>query len=125
VIFPRSFIGVPPNTTAALFAASEVRENASAPARRGISTTITPYDAKKVTASLAYVIGDDTRGVAWMLAFGQNREIHGNLEAYLFEANIRTDARTTLYTRAESVAKGILDAGFHPRGTFDVTASRR
>jgi hypothetical protein len=79
---------------------------------------ITPYDAKKVSASLAYTTGDDTRGIAWMAAFGQNREVHGNLEAYLLEANLRLSAMTTVYTRIESVAKSILDAGFHPPGTF-------
>jgi hypothetical protein len=79
---------------------------------------ITPYDAKRVSASLAYTTGDDTRGIAWMAAFGQNREIHGNLEAYLLEANVRVSATTTVYTRIESVAKSILDAGFHPPGTF-------
>lgn len=53
-----------------------------------------------------------------MAAFGQNREIHGNLEAYLLEATVRVSAMTTVYTRIESVAKSILDAGFHPPGTF-------
>lgn len=79
---------------------------------------ITPYDAKKLSASIAYTAGDETRGIAWLAAFGQNREIHGNLEAYLFEATIHANARTTFYTRVESVAKSILDAGFHPPGTF-------
>jgi hypothetical protein len=79
---------------------------------------LAPYDARKLSASLAYATGDDTRGIAWLAAFGQNREIHGNLEAYLFEANIRASARTTVYTRVESVAKSILDAGFHPPNLF-------
>jgi len=79
---------------------------------------LAPYDARKLSASLAYTTGDDTRGIAWLAAFGQNREIHGNLEAYLFEANIRASARTTVYTRVESVAKSILDAGFHPANLF-------
>jgi len=79
---------------------------------------LAPYDARRLSASLAYAIGDDTRGIAWLAAFGQNREIHGNLEAYLFEANIRASARTTVYTRVESVAKSILDAGFHPPNLF-------
>jgi hypothetical protein len=79
---------------------------------------VTPYDAKRLTASVAYASGNETTGIAWMAAFGQNREIHGNLEAYLFEANLRTSARTTLYTRVESAAKSILDAGFHPINTF-------
>lgn len=79
---------------------------------------ITPYDAKKLSASVAYTSGDETRGIAWLAAFGQNREIHGNLEAYLFEANVRVNATTGMFTRVESVAKSILDAGFHPIGTF-------
>jgi len=54
----------------------------------------------------------------WMFAFGQKREIHGNFEAYLFEATIKASTRGTVYTRAESVDKDILDAGFHPRGVF-------
>src|SRR6185503_17486635 len=48
----------------------------------------------------------------------QNREIHGNFEAYLLEATIRASQRGLVYTRAESVDKDILDVGFHPRGTF-------
>jgi hypothetical protein len=79
---------------------------------------LAPYDARKLSASLAYTTGDDTRGIAWMAAFGQNREIHGNLEAYLLEANVSIGARTTLYSRIESVAKSILDAGFHPPNAF-------
>jgi hypothetical protein len=79
---------------------------------------LTPYDARRLTASIAYSAGDETRGIAWLASFGQNREIHGNLEAYLFEANLRASATTTVYTRVESVAKSILDAGFHPPNAF-------
>ena len=79
---------------------------------------LAPYDARRLTASVAYSAGDDTRGIAWLASFGQNREIHGNLEAYLFEANVRASATTTVYTRVESVAKSILDAGFHPPNAF-------
>jgi hypothetical protein len=75
---------------------------------------VTPYDAKKLTASLAYT----RNGLAWMAAFGQKREIHGNLEAYLFEAVWQARPRDAFYTRLESVAKDILDVGFHPVGTF-------
>jgi hypothetical protein len=78
---------------------------------------VTPYDAKRLTASVGYVSGGE-RGIAWLAAFGQNREIHGNLEAYLFEATVRPSVADTFYTRIESVAKDILDAGFHPRGVF-------
>ena len=79
---------------------------------------ITPYDAKRLSASISFTSGNDTRGINWLAAFGQNREIHGNLEVYLFEANIRASDRTAFFTRVESVAKSILDAGFHPPGTF-------
>lgn len=78
---------------------------------------ITPYDAKRLSASLSY---DDPsrRRLAWTAAFGQNREIHGNLEAYLVEGRLQLRPRDAVYARAESVAKDILDAGFHPLGTF-------
>jgi hypothetical protein len=75
-----------------------------------------PYDAKRVTASASYFKGDERRSIAWTAAFGQNREVFGNLEAYLFETTRRAGPHS-LYARAESVAKDILDAGFHPIGT--------
>jgi hypothetical protein len=79
---------------------------------------VTPADARQLTASLAYAAGDDRRGIAWLAAFGQRREIHGNLEAYLFEGHFRAGSRTTMYARIESAAKSILDVGFHPVGIF-------
>lgn len=75
-----------------------------------------PYDATRVTASLSYFKGDANRSVAWLAAFGQNREVFGKLEAYLFEATWRV-VRNAFYMRAENVDKDILDAGFHPIGT--------
>ena len=75
-----------------------------------------PYDATRLTASASYFKGDENRSIAWTAAFGQNREVFGNLEAYLFEA-ARRAGKNSLYTRLESVAKDILDAGFHPIGT--------
>ena len=75
-----------------------------------------PYDATRVTASVSYFKGDEHRSLAWLAAFGQNREVFGKLEAYLLEATHRAD-RNAFYLRAESVAKDILDAGFHPIGT--------
>ena len=74
-----------------------------------------PYDATRVTASASYFKGDENRSIAWMAAFGQNREVFGKLEAYLFEAAKRT-GKHSFYTRVESAAKDILDAGFHPIG---------
>ena len=79
---------------------------------------VTPFDATRLTASVAYTRGDERRAIAWMAAFGQNREIHGNLEAYLLEATLRTSVRDSFYARLESVAKDILDVGFHPVNTF-------
>ncbi len=74
---------------------------------------VTPYDAETLTASVAYDQGGRGRSLAWLASFGQKREVHGNLEAYLFEATGRITASDAVYTRAESVAKDILDAGFH------------
>jgi hypothetical protein len=75
-----------------------------------------PYDATRVTASASYFKGDDRRSIAWTAAFGQNREVFGKLEAYLLESSLRS-GKHAFYTRAESVEKDILDAGFHPIGT--------
>ncbi|HEY6362592.1 MAG TPA: hypothetical protein VIX63_15885 [Vicinamibacterales bacterium] len=74
---------------------------------------VTPFDAKKLTAS----IGRTGGRLAWLAAFGQKREVHGNLEAYLFEATLHATVGDIVYTRIESVAKDILDVGFH-RGAF-------
>jgi hypothetical protein len=74
-----------------------------------------PYDATRVTASAAFFKGDEQRSIAWLAAFGQNREVFGNLEAYLFEAT-RHVGKDAFYGRAENVQKDILDAGFHPIG---------
>jgi hypothetical protein len=79
---------------------------------------VTPYDAKKLTASIAHVWSGSRGTLAWLAAFGQNREAHGNLEAYLLEGTYRSGGAHTIYARLESVAKSILDAGFHPPGTF-------
>jgi len=78
---------------------------------------LTPYDAKRLSASVTYA-QTTGRHVAWTAAFGQKREIHGNLEAYLVEGSMQVTERHIVYMRAESVAKDILDAGFHPRGVF-------
>jgi hypothetical protein len=77
--------------------------------------TTSPYDATRITASVSYFKGDANRSTAWMAAFGQNREVFGNLEAYLVEGT-RRFAKNAVFMRAESVAKDILDAGFHPIG---------
>jgi hypothetical protein len=76
-----------------------------------------PYDSARITASVSYFTGDDSRSLAWMGAFGQNREFHGNFEAYLLEGTWRRSPKNALYVRLEHVQKDILDAGFHPIGT--------
>jgi hypothetical protein len=75
---------------------------------------VTPFDSTRLTASVIY----SSPRVAWMGAFGQNREIHGNLEAYMFEGSWFATRNDTFYTRVESMAKDILDIGFHPVNTF-------
>jgi len=74
-----------------------------------------PYDASRITASATYFKGDEHRSLAWTAAFGQNREVFGNLEGYLLEGT-RRSGKHVIYARAENVAKDILDAGFHPIG---------
>jgi hypothetical protein len=74
-----------------------------------------PYDENRITASASYFKGDERRSIAWTAAFGQNRDVFGNLEAYLLEATKRA-GQHSLYTRIEHVGKDILDAGFHPPG---------
>lgn len=74
-----------------------------------------PYDATRVTTSVSYFRGDEDRSTAWIAAFGQNREVFGNLEAYMLEFT-RRFSRHAIYARAETVQKDILDAGFHPIG---------
>jgi hypothetical protein len=78
---------------------------------------VTPYDATQTTASVSYFSGDANRSTAWLAAFGQKREFHGNFEGYLLEGTWRRGGRHVVYSRAEWVIKDILDAGFHPIGT--------
>jgi hypothetical protein len=74
-----------------------------------------PYNENRVTASASFFKGDENHSVAWTAAFGQNREVFGNLEAYLLEGT-RRSGKNAFYGRLEAVAKDILDAGFHPIG---------
>ncbi len=77
---------------------------------------LSTYDASRRTASVAYEWRSGEQLLAWTAAVGQNREVHGNLEAYLLEGMWRVSTTTAFYMRAEQVAKDILDAGFHPIG---------
>ena len=72
-------------------------------------------DVTRLTASVAFTRPDGR--LATLLSWGQNREIHGNLDAYLFEATVRPYTRHSWYTREELVTKDILNpGGRHPRG---------
>jgi hypothetical protein len=73
------------------------------------------YDVTRLTASVGYARSDGR--VATLLSWGQNREIHGIMDAYLFEATLRPRARQAWYTRAELATKDLLSpGGRHPRG---------
>jgi hypothetical protein len=72
-----------------------------------------PFDHTKLSASVMY----SWRLVDATLAWGETREIHGNLDGYLFEAHAQLNTRNAMYGRAELAAKDILDkGGFHPIG---------
>ena len=72
-------------------------------------------DVTRLTASISYTAPDER--VAATLLWGQNREIHGILDAYLAEATFRPAARHAWYARAELTTKDILGAGGrHPPG---------
>jgi hypothetical protein len=52
-----------------------------------------------------------------IVAWGHNREIHGNLNGYLLEWDWQATVRGAVYGRAEVVDKDILTLGsLHPRG---------
>jgi hypothetical protein len=69
----------------------------------------------RLTASIAYT--DAGGRLATMVAWGQNREVHGNLDGYLLESTLRVRSRQAWYMRAELATKDILGAGGrHPRG---------
>lgn len=74
-------------------------------------------DVTRLTASIGFTRSDER--LAALVAWGQNREIHGNLDAYLLEATARLRTRHAWYTRAELTTKDILNAGGrHPPGVL-------
>jgi hypothetical protein len=77
---------------------------------------VEPYNnVTRLTASISYA--DAAGRIATTLAWGQNREVHGNLDGYLFEGTYRPRSRQAWYTRAELTTRDILGAGGrHPRG---------
>ena len=72
-------------------------------------------DVTRLTASIGYTRPDGR--AAALLLWGQNREVHGVLDAYMFEATVRPRARHALYTRLELTTKDVLSpGGRHPFG---------
>jgi hypothetical protein len=65
----------------------------------------------RLTASVEYTGAIGSRPFSATLLWGENREIHGILDGYLFEWDLRAQARGAFYGRAEAVAKDLLDLG--------------
>ena len=77
-----------------------------------------PFDVIRLTASVGFAGEVADRPLAALAVWGQNREIHGILDAYLLEATYHVTGRSSIYGRAELTTKDILDAGGHPQGFF-------
>ena len=76
-----------------------------------------PFDHTKLSASISHAWSGAGPSVDTMIAWGENREIHGNLDAYLAETHAQLTMRDAIYGRAELAAKDQLDkGGFHPIG---------
>jgi hypothetical protein len=73
------------------------------------------FDVTRLSASIVFTRPDGR--MAALASWGQNREVHGNLDGFLLEATLRPASRRAYYARAELVTKDILGAGGrHPRG---------
>ena len=76
-----------------------------------------PYDIRRLTLSIGFSGTVRSRPLSAIVAWGHNREIHGNLDGYLLEWDWQATARGAVYGRAEVVDKDILTLGsLHPRG---------
>jgi len=77
-------------------------------------------DITRLTASIAYTRMAGAIATALFVVWGENREAHGPMDAYLFESEIEWLGRNYLYSRAELVTKDILNAaGNDPLGFID------
>jgi hypothetical protein len=65
----------------------------------------------RLTASIEFAGAVGSRPLAASLVWGENREIHGILDAYLLEWMLGTTPRGRFYGRAEAAAKNLLDLG--------------
>ena len=76
-----------------------------------------PYEMTRLTASIEYVGSMKSRPLAATIAWGENREIHGNLDGYLLEWDWQIAPGGAVYGRGEIAAKDILGLGsLHPKG---------
>jgi len=71
-----------------------------------------PYDIPRITASIEFNGTVRSHPVAATIAWGENREIHGPLDGYLFEWDTPAATRGHFYGRVEASAKDLLDLGF-------------
>ena len=65
------------------------------------------FDVTRLSASNCVFTRPDGP-MAALAAWGQNREVHGNLDGFLLEATVRPASRRAYYARAELVTKDIL-----------------
>jgi hypothetical protein len=75
-------------------------------------------DVVRLTASLAYQRSGNI-STALFGGWGQNREVHGDMNAFLFESNMSWLDRNYFYSRAEITTKDILSVGYDPAGFFE------
>ena len=78
-----------------------------------------PYDIRRMTLSIGFGGTIRSRPLRAIVAWGYNREIHGNLHGYLLEWDWRATPGGAVYGRGEVVDKNILTLGsLHPRGVI-------
>lgn len=70
-----------------------------------------PFDITRLTASAEYEGALLARSVAFTAAWGENREVHGTLDNYLFEWEWSLFRNGSTYGRLEFTPKDILDLG--------------
>jgi hypothetical protein len=69
------------------------------------------FDLTRLTASIEYDGQIASHPLAASLLWGENREVHGILDGYLFEWDYGFAKREIFYGRAESTARDLLDLG--------------
>ena len=77
-----------------------------------------PYPVVRLTASIEFIGRLASRPFAATAAWGENREIHGNLDGYLLEWDWRATPTDAVYGRGELAAKDILNLGTPPPPGF-------